>query len=71
MGVLIQPLQAFTYMIFMLIAAKIMNQAPLLALIFIHYLEKAEKTVRSIFGLEKGIITKGMNEAGNSIKKIG
>lgn len=63
-------MQAFTYMIFMLIAAKIMKQAPLLALIFIHYLEKAEKTVRSLFRLEKSAITAGMKEAGDGIKKF-
>ena len=71
MGTLIQPLHAFSYMIFMLIASKIMVQAPILAIIFINYLGKAEKTVRGIFRIEKGIMTKGMNEAGNSMKKLG
>lgn len=64
MGVLIQPLHAFIYMIFMIIASKIMKEAPILALIFIYYLEKSEKVVRSVFRLEKGIITAGMKEAG-------
>lgn len=70
MGVMIQPLQAFTYMVFMLIAAKIMNVAPLLAILFINYLGKADRIVRSLFRIENGIVTKGMNEAGGKIKEL-
>lgn len=69
MGVLIQPLHAFTYMIFMLIASKILSVAPILSIIFINFLGKADKVVRSIFRLNNGIITSGMKEAGNSMKE--
>lgn len=67
MGVLIQPLHAFIYMVFMIIASKIMAVAPVLALLFIRYLEKSEKVVRSVFRLKDGIITSGMKEAGDQI----
>ena len=62
MGVMIQPLHAFIYMIFMVMASKIMNAAPILSIVFINYLDKAEKIVRSIFRLENGIVIAGMKE---------
>ena len=67
---MIQPLQAFTYTVFMLIASKIMTAAPLLAVLFINYLGKADRIVRSLFRLENGIVTTGMKEAGGKIKEI-
>lgn len=69
MGILIQPLQAFIYMIFMLIASKIMSVAPILSIIFINYLDKAEKLVRSLFRVKDGLITAGMKEAGEKLEK--
>lgn len=45
-------------------ASKIMNQAPILSLLFIRNLEKSEGIIRSVFRLEKGIITSGMKESG-------
>ena len=62
MGVMIQPLHAFIYMIFMVMASKIMNAAPILSIVFINYLDKAEKIVRSLFRLENGIVIAGMKE---------
>ena len=67
MGILIQPLHAFIYMVFMIIASRIMTVAPVLSLLFIRYLEKSEKIVRNIFRLKEGIVTAGMNEAGNKV----
>ena len=59
-------MHAFIYMIFMLIASKIMTVAPLLALLFIRQLEKSEKVIRGLFRIEDGAITAEMDEAGDT-----
>lgn len=66
---MIQPLHALTYMTFMLIASKILTVAPILSVVFMNFLGKADKIVRSVFRLNNGIITSGMKEAGNSMKE--
>ena len=60
----IQPIHCFTYMVFMYMANNIAQTAPLVAVIFIISLTKAEKIVISILGLS-GITMKHVGDEMN------
>ena len=60
----IQPIHCFTYMVFMYMANNIAQTAPLVAIIFIISLTKAEKIVISILGLS-GITLKHVGDEMN------
>lgn len=60
----IQPIHCFTYLVFMFTANSIAKQAPLVGVLFLFSLTKAEKIVKSMIGLS-GI--KAMQEAGKGM----
>ena len=51
--VFIQPLHAFTYLVFMFLAGGIAESAPVFALVFIYALSRIEKIVKVIFNMGK------------------
>lgn len=51
--VFIQPLHAFTYLVFMFLAGGIAESAPVFALVFIYGLSRIEKIVKVIFNMGK------------------
>ena len=55
----IQPIHAIIYLIFVFSAAEIAIQAPLLGILFLMALDRAEKVIRAILGLDDRIKIKG------------
>ena len=61
-NVLIQPLHALIYLVFILTANEIAKQAPLLALAFLLSLGVVEKMIKAIFNLNGLVTLKGLTE---------
>ena len=74
LNILIQPLHAVLYMIFMTIASNIVQEAPILAVIFLGSLSKGEKILRNILRVKNTETVKSMDDnlsAKKTLSKIG
>lgn len=61
-NIMIQPLHAFLYMIFMFSAFKIAEKAPLLAVLFLMGLSRGEKVVKNVFNMRGASSIHSMSE---------
>ena len=73
LNVLIQPIHAFIYMIFMSAAFNILQQAPILAIFFLAALSRGEKVINNLFMIRGSSTVKslGDNVKFSDLKKIG
>lgn len=60
-NMLVQPLQAFVYLIFVFSATEIAKAAPIVGIIFLFTLTRAEKIVRIIFNIKNLVSSKSMS----------
>ena len=72
-NILIQPLHALLYMIFMSIASNIIETAPILALVFMAALSRGERVFKNVFRFKDSITVNGMkdNLSAKNLSKIG
>ena len=61
-NLMIQPLHALLYTIFMVIASNIMGEAPLLAVIFLATLSRGERVLRNILRIKNTETVQSMND---------
>ena len=61
-NVVIQPIHAAIYLIFVFTAGKIAEQAPWVAMIFLLTLGKVENIIRKVFGLDNSILAKNIDD---------
>ncbi|MCI8411579.1 MAG: hypothetical protein HFJ40_03935 [Clostridia bacterium] len=74
LNVLIQPLHAALYMIFMTIASNIVQEAPILAVVFLGALSRGEKVLRNILRVKNSATVQSMEDnvsAKKTLSKIG
>lgn len=73
LNVLIQPLHAVLYMIFMSIASNIMTTAPILSIIFLTALSRGERVLRNILRVKNSVTVQSMNDnlKASNLKKLG
>ena len=73
LNVLIQPLHALLYMVFMSMACNIVKDVPILAVIFLSALSRGERVIRNIFRIKNSITVDSMkdNLAAKQLSKIG
>lgn len=62
MNLMIQPLHALLYTIFMVIASNIMGEAPLLAVVFLATLSRGERVLRNILRIKNTATVQSMND---------
>ena len=60
-NVLVQPIHAVIYLVFVYTAGNIATKAPFVAMIFLLTLGKVENIVRNIFGLSGSVVMQNMN----------
>ena len=73
LNVAMQPIHAVVFSIFMVIAANIMESAPLLAVIFFAALSRTERVVRGLLSIKKTNTVQGLDEnfkAKDAIDKV-
>lgn len=73
LNVLIQPLHALLYMVFMSMACNIVKDVPILAVIFLSALSRGERVIRNIFRIKNSITVESMkdNLTAKQLSKIG
>ena len=74
LNVLIQPLHAALYMIFMTIASNIVQEAPILAVVFLGALSRGERVLRNILRVKNSATVQSMEDnvsAKKTLSKIG
>lgn len=62
LNIAMQPIHAVVYSIFMVIAANIMESAPLMAVIFFAALSRTERVVRGLLNIRKSNTVQGLDE---------
>lgn len=62
LNVLIQPLHAIIYLVFLLTANEIAERAPLVAIALLMAMGQAERMVKTIFDVKDGVSIKGMDK---------
>lgn len=74
LNVVMQPIHAVVYSIFMVIAANIMESAPLMAVIFFAALSRTERVIRNMLSIKKSNTVQGMDDnfkAKDAVDRVG
>jgi len=69
LNIMIQPLHAAIYMIFMAMASNILQEAPILAVVFLASLTRSERVMRNILRVKNSTTVQSMNDS-LSAKKL-